>query len=130
MASYVPLFNPGQAITSQASAAVTGGQLLAVSGSGTVAPAGANALNWVGVATQDAANGEKVGVVSGGVQRLTASGAVTAGDVVVAAAAGQVSTLAAVTTPTAADVTNTRAIVGIALTTAANGALVEIKMER
>lgn len=130
MASYVPLFNPGQAITSQASAAITGGQLLAVSGSGTVAPAGANALNWVGVATQDAANGEKVGVVAGGVQRLTASGAVTAGDVVVAAAAGQVSTLAAVTTPTAADVTNTRAIVGIALTTAANGALVEIKMER
>lgn len=130
MASYVPLFNPGQAITSQASAAVTGGQLLAVSGSGTVAPAGANALNWVGVATQDAVTGEKVGVVSGGVQRLTASGAVTAGDVVVAAAAGQVSTLAAVTTPTAADVTNTRAIVGIALTTAANGALVEIKMER
>lgn len=130
MPSYVPLFNPGQAITSQASAAITGGQLLAVSGSGTVAPAGANAVNWVGVATQDASNGDKVGVVSGGVQRLTASGAVTAGDVVVAAAAGQVSTLAAVTTPTAADVTNTRAIVGIALTTAANGALVEIKMER
>lgn len=130
MADYVPLFTPGQDFTSQASAAITGGQLLAVSGSGTVAPAGANAANWLGVATQDASNGDKVGVTSGGIQRLTASGAVTAGDVLVAAASGQVSTLAAVTTPTAADVTNTRAIVGIALTTAANGTLVEIKMER
>lgn len=130
MADYVPLFSPGQDTTSQASATITGGQLVAVSGSGTVAPAGANAANWVGVAKRDAANGDRVGVTSGGVQRLTASGTVTAGDLVVAAASGQVSTLAAVTTPTAADVTNTRAIVGIALTTAANGALVEIKMER
>lgn len=136
MADYVPLFTPGQDFTSQASAAITGGQILAVSGSGTVAPAGANAKNWVGVATQDASNGDKVGVTSGGVQRLTASGAVTAGDLVVCAAAGQVSTLAAAAATAAAsaqtqtDIENTRAIVGLALTTAANGALVEIKMER
>lgn len=131
MADYVPLYQPGQAVTSQASAAITGGQLLAVSGDGTVAPAGANAANWVGVAAQDAAaSGDKVGYYAGGVQRITASGAVTAGDILVAAAAGKVATLAAVTTPTAADVTNTRAIVGIALTTAADAALVEVRMER
>jgi hypothetical protein len=63
---------------------------------------------------------------TGGVQKLVASGTVTAGDLVVCAAAGQVSTLAAVTTPTAADVTNTRAIVGVALTTATNGNIVDV----
>lgn len=130
MAEYLPLLSPGAALTRSASAAVTGGQLVAVSGSGTVAPAGANASNWVGVAAFDAAVNDNVTVYAGGVQRITASGAVTAGDLLVAAAAGQVSTLAAVTTPTAADVTNTRAIVGIALTTAANGALVEVQMDR
>lgn len=130
MSDYSPLYQPGHAIPSQSSAAITGGKLVAVSGPGTVATAGANATGWVGVAAFDvAASGEQVNVLSGGVQRLLASGAVTAGDTVVCAAAGAVSTLAAVTTPTAADVTNTRAIVGTALTTATD-ALVEIKMER
>lgn len=130
MSDYVPLHDAGPAITRQASATITGGQLVAVSGSGTVGPAGANALNWIGVAAFDVVNGDNVDVHTGGVQRLVASGGVTAGDIVVAAAAGQVSTLAAVSTPTAADVTNTRAIVGIALTTATNGNLVEVQMDR
>lgn len=131
MADYVPLFKPGQAVTSQASAAVTGGQLLHVTGDGTVGPATAASAAWVGVAAQDAAaGGDQVGYYCGGVQRITASGAVTAGNLLVAGAAGTVAALAAVTTPTAADVTNTRAIVGIALTTAADGALVEVRMER
>lgn len=130
MAEYLPLHKPGREITRDASAAITGGQLVGVSGSGTVAPAAAVQASWVGVAGFDAASGDKVTVYTGGVQRITASGAVTAGDFLVAASSGQVSTLAAVTTPTAADVTNTRAIVGIALTTAANGALVEVQMAR
>ncbi len=51
-----------------------------------------------------------------------ADGTVTAGDQIVAAstAARQVRTAPAVTTPVAADVTNTRSILGIALTTAAD----------
>lgn len=126
MAEYLPLHRPGQAITRQASATITGGQLVAVTGVGTVGPAGANAVNWIGVAGNDAVNGDNVVIYTGGVQRLTTSGTVTAGDQVVPAAAGAVSTLAAVTTPTAADVTNTRAIVGIALTTATTGLIVEI----
>lgn len=132
MAEYVPLFKPGQAITRQASAAITGGQLVGVSGSGTVAPTTANQAAWVGVAAVDAANGDQVTVYAGGVQRIVAAGAVTAGDVLVpSATAGRVSTLAAVSaTPTAADVTNTRAIVGTALTSAADGALVDVQMER
>lgn len=131
MTEYVPLFKPGQSQTRQASAAITGGQLVGVSGSGTVAPTGANQVSWVGVAAFDAANGDQVTVHSGGVQRILAAGAVTAGDLVVASAtAGRVSTLAAVTTPTPADVTNTRAIVGTALTSAADGELVEVQMDR
>lgn len=130
MADYLPLYKPGQSITRQASAAITGGQLCGVSGSGTVAPTTAAQASWVGTAAFDAVSGDKVTLHQGGIQRLVASGAVTAGDLLVAAANGQVSTLAAVTTPTAADVTNTRAIVGTALTTAANGALVEVQMDR
>lgn len=130
MSDYSPLHRPGAAVTSTASATITGGQLLAVSGDGTVGPAGANSATWVGVAAQDAASGAKVGYFAGGVQRIINSGGVTAGDILVPAAAGVVATLAAVTTPTAADVTNTRAIVGIALTTAAAGALVEVQMGR
>lgn len=130
MGDYVPKYDAGPEITSQASATITGGQLVAVSGAGTVGVAGANALNWVGVAAFDVASGDKLTIHTGGVQRLVASGTVTAGDIVVAAASGQVSTLAAVSTPTAADVTNTRAIVGIALTTATNGNVVEVQMDR
>lgn len=130
MAEYLPLYMPGCAVTSQASAAITGGQLLGVSGSGTVAPTAASQASWVGVAAFDATTGDKVTFYTSGVQRLTASGAITAGDLVVAAANGQVSTAAAVTTPTAADVSTSRAIVGLALSSAANGALVDVQTDR
>jgi hypothetical protein len=131
MADYLPLYKPGHSVPSTASAAIAGGQLVGVSGSGTVAPTGTAQASWVGVAAFDAASGDRVLVHAGGVQRIVAAGAVTAGDLLIASAtAGRVSTLAAVTTPTAADVTNTRAIVGTALTSAADGALVEVQMER
>lgn len=130
MAEYLPVKTPGEALPLTASATITGGQLVAVSGVSTVAPAGANAANWVGVAAFDAASGDLVTVLNGGVQELVTTGTVTAGDLVVAAAAGTVSTLAAVTTPTAADVTNTRAILGVALTTATTGLKVQVKLDR
>jgi predicted RecA/RadA family phage recombinase len=41
MAEYLPLKAPGQSISMTASAAITGGQLVRVSGSGTVAPTSA-----------------------------------------------------------------------------------------
>lgn len=126
MAEFSPKFLPGRSWTSQASATITAGQLLKVSGSGTVNVATANTIT-VGVAAFDAVSGDKVTIYTGGIANLTASGAITAGDLVVTAAAGAVSTLAAVTTPTAADVTNTRAIVGVALTTAADTAAVTVR---
>jgi len=130
MAEYLPVFKPGQAVTLKASAAITGGQLVAVTGVGTVGPAGANAVNWIGVASNDAAQNDNVTIFTDGVQSVTASGSVTAGDLVVAAAAGAVSTLAAVTTPTPADVTGARGLVGVALSTATNGNKVRVKFSR
>jgi predicted RecA/RadA family phage recombinase len=131
VADYLPLFKPGQDITLTTSAAVTGGQLLAISGSGTVAPTGAATVAWVGVAAFDAASGARVALHKGGVHRLTAAGAIAAGDQLVAAANGTVATVAAVAaTVGSADVVSTRQIVGIALTSAAAGAAVDVDFVR
>jgi hypothetical protein len=129
MADYTPVFLPGEIIPLTASGAVSGGDLLVVSGSGTVAKlafAAAPATNWIGVALNDApANGRVSVCARGVVHESVAQGTVTAGDQVTSPVTGdtagaQVKTAAAVTTPTAADVTTTRAILGVALTTAAN----------
>lgn len=117
MAEYLPTFEPGQAVTLKASAAITGGQLVEVTGSGTVGPAGAASTKVVGVAAFDAAINDNVTIYSGGVQHATASGAVAAGDVVQAAANGQVAT-------------GTTAPLGIALTAAASGADVRVQFNR
>lgn len=120
MADFLPKFKPGQSWTATTSADVVGGKLLAVSGDGTVAHAAANSIAVVGVAAFDASSGEVVTVFSPKIAVLVSSGTITAGDQVVAGTAGVVTALAAVTTPTPADVTNSRAIVGTALTTAAS----------
>ena len=91
MADYLPKFHEGVAITLAASAAVTGGQLVAVSGDGTIAPAGADSAAVVGVAGFDVLDGDRVNVYRHGVQRLAAADAITAGAAVAAAASGQVS---------------------------------------
>ena len=88
MAEYLPIYKPGQAITLKASATITGGQLVEVTGSGTVGPAGLASTKVVGVAAFDAVNNDDVTIFASGVQHATASGAITAGDVVQAAAAG------------------------------------------
>lgn len=117
MSSYTPVYSPGDAISLTASATITGGQLVEVTGSGTVGPAGANSTKVVGIAAFDAVSGQRVSVHTGKiVQEAVASGAITAGDLVAAAAAGQVATNA---TPAAG------VQIGIALTTAANAAKVQ-----
>lgn len=121
MAEYVPIFKPGQAITLKASATITAGQLVAVSGSGTVAPAGAASTATVGVAAFDGVTNDNVTVFSGGVQNCTASGTVTAGDPVIAGAAGTVATSA---TPPAGQQ------VGVALSTATTGNKVRVQFSR
>ncbi|MCW2898484.1 MAG: hypothetical protein JWO67_749 [Streptosporangiaceae bacterium] len=122
MAEYLPLHDDGDAITRAASAAITGGQLVIVSGSGTVAPSTAASASWLGVAAFDGASGDNVTVFTSGVQRIPASGTVTAGQLVEGAAAGAVATH----TNGTADYN----VVGLALTTATGPALVEVKLTR
>ncbi len=111
---YAPLKFPADSITGTTSATTTGGQLMYVSGDGTVAPTTAATAAWVGVAAFNAASGADVTIYVEGVHILAASGAITAGDLVIAAAAGAVSTSGAVSA------TVDSQIVGVALTTAAS----------
>lgn len=118
MADYLPRFKPGEAITLTTSADVTGGRLVVASGVKTVAMAADDAANVIGVAAYDALSGEKVTVYTraGGVQRLVASAAITAGAKVVAEDAGKIQTIAAKTNP-----------IGIALeTAAADGDVIDV----
>jgi Uncharacterized conserved protein (DUF2190) len=92
MSDYSPP-RPGGAVpfTSQASASITGGRLVSVSGDGTVAHSTAGDAS-IGVAAHDAASGAKVSVwplanVTHEVP-ITASVAITAGNDIVPAANG------------------------------------------
>jgi hypothetical protein len=123
MSEYLPLHDEGDSFTRVASAPVTGGQIVIVSGSGSVAPSTAASNAWLGVAAFDGVSGDQVTVYAGGVQRCIAgTGGVTAGNQVEAAAGGTVVTH----TNGTADVN----IVGLALTTVAAGALAEVRLSR
>lgn len=114
MAEYAPLFMPGDVITCTTSAAVTGGRLVAVSGNGTVAHAGADSNAVIGMAAHDAASGALVAVHGRGqVHVSTAAGGITAAARVNAAANGTVASATA-------GVGN----IGIAMTTALDTAAV------
>ncbi len=117
MADYTPLFQPGQAVTYSASVAVTGGQVVEVTGDRTVGPAAAGSKKVAGVAGFNAPVGERVTVFSAGVQRPVASGSIAAGDRVVAAANGKV----------AAGTTDT---IGLALAKATNGETVQVRFDQ
>lgn len=129
MADYTPKFTPGDVITMTTSGAVVAGDILVVSGSGTVAKAStlANAA-YVGVAGNDAASGAKVAVhACRPVHKSVADGAITAGDLITSTntANRQVKTLAAAGAAyVQAEANATRAVLGVALTTAADNASV------
>jgi hypothetical protein len=121
VADYTPVYQPGTTFTATTSAAVTGGQMLAVSGNGTVAPAAADSPDAIGVAAHDAASGGRVTVHAlAGVHHefVAGTGGITAGDhVKVGAAANEV-------LPIGAGTYDLR--VGVALTTAAAAAKVRV----
>lgn len=122
MTDYLPKHTEGAPITRTASATIVGGQLVVVTGAGTVGPSTAATHTWLGVAAHNAATGQEVTIFKGGVQRPLASAAITAGDQVVAAASGRVATSA---TPGSGQQ------VGIALTTQASaGSPVEVAFAR
>lgn len=126
MSDYLPIHLPGKTFTSTASATVVGAQQLEVSGSGTVAPTSGASAKHVGTAAFNAASGALVTVYGRGtVHESVAAGAITAGDQIVTAAAGKVASLAAASGNAAADINSARSVIGIALTTAADTALVQ-----
>lgn len=117
MADYSPVYSGGvMPFTSTTSAAVTGGQVLIVSGAGTVGPATAAAAFCCGVAAHDAASGAIVTVwpLTNVIHEIVvvAAGTVTAADGVIAGTAGTVNT-SAVGVAAAAGT-----LLGVALTTA------------
>lgn len=110
-------FQPGESVTFTAGGDLTDGQLVVVSDDREVTAAAASTgAKVIGSAATAASSGDDVLVLLGGVQRLVAASDINAGDLVVAADGGKIAAIAAVTTPTAGDVTSTRAILGIALT--------------
>jgi hypothetical protein len=121
MSEYLPKFDSGLAVTRRASADITGGQVVVVTGDGTVGPSAGASAAWYGVAGFDVKNGEDVTVYKAGVQRPIASGAIAAGDIVVTAANGRVATNAA---PGAGQQ------VGVAQSTAADGESVDVDFIR
>lgn len=116
MAQYLPVFRPGETVTFDVTAAVTGGHPVQV---GTVdrsvAPADAASETYVGVAGHDAAVGDKVTVeINKPIHLLVALTAIARGDKVEAAGTGKIQTA---TTGTA---------IGLALTSAVAGASVQV----
>lgn len=123
MGDYTPIYSPGTAVTHTTSAGVTGGQLLEVSGNGTVAGAASGSVKVVGVAAHDAASGTRVTThaLQGVVHELVAgTGGVTAGNrVKVGAASNKVVAWVSGTD-------SESLIVGVALTTASADATVKV----
>lgn len=115
MADYTPIFKPGREVTLTASATITAGQVLVITGQQTVGPSGGVSTAVVGIAATDAASGERVVVIGPAVHELTSTGTVNDGDQITSAAAGAV---AAASSPTEGQV------IGVALADAASNKVI------
>lgn len=117
MGDYLPYIQAVAPFSSTASAAVTGGQLVEVTGVNTVGPAAVNSVKVVGVAAHDAATsaGLTVHPISGNIHETVSTAGSTQGDRITAAAAGAVASTAAATAAAAGT------DLGVALNTATAG---------
>lgn len=113
MAGYLRLQEDGDEFSVSAGGTITGGQLVAISAANTVTATSAAGAKVLGVAAFDAVSGDLVTVVRNGVHQTNASGSITAGDTLEAAASGLVATHT--------NGTNDVNIIGMALTTATTG---------
>lgn len=116
MASHIHLFKPGASVTFAATEDVIGGTAVAISGDRSVKTAAVADPKFIGIAATDTKTGQDVLVLRGGVQNLTASGPITAGDRVAVAAGGKVTK-------------TTEGGIGISLTTAADGTPAQIALD-
>lgn len=94
MTDHLPMHKPGQAVTFTASTAITGGQVVEVTGNRTVGvPASAGSTKAIGSAGHNAAIGDQVIVhLPGIVDTFTSSAAIAAGASVEASTDGKVRT--------------------------------------
>ncbi|MEM0022888.1 MAG: DUF2190 family protein [Archaeoglobaceae archaeon] len=107
------VYESGKFIKATASAAVTAGNVVELTGAETVAPTSSTGSTAViGVAVNNAAQGGLVTVVTKGVVEVTAAGAISVGALVQSAANGRVASL------TLSAVGDVAKIVGKALTAA------------
>jgi len=146
MSDYTPVYVKGEIITLTASSAVTGGDVLEVSGINTVQRcATLSSLKVVGVAAEDTLTAGRVSLwARGPVHESIADGIITAGNLLTSTATANRGVVALANAPTgvalggvyvdpgtsnainavgAAD-NATRALLGVALTSAADGAKV------
>lgn len=118
MADYTPIFKPGAEVTLTASAAITAGQALVVTGQQTVGPSAGASAKYAGIAATDAASGTKVVVLGPAVHELTAAATVGDGDLITTAASGGVATFVPGETP------DYSTVIGIALADAASNKVI------
>jgi hypothetical protein len=131
---YAPVLLPGLTGTFTAAGPLAGGDPVEIAGSGTVQKttagpsAGLGSAKYIGIAAQDALAGARCTVVMDRVvHEGAADGAINAGDQLQSStvAGRQVKTVAPTGgSPGKSDVDQARVIIGIALTTAADGATV------
>jgi hypothetical protein len=131
---YVPDFFPGHQVSCIAGANITQGQVVYVSANTwpnpTVSPTSAATEALCGVAAATAASGAVVNVYFTGIHQVAASGSITAGGPVAAAASGAVAAAADPTANTSTGVISGYGVViGNALTTAASS-LVHIRLNQ
>ena len=134
MPDYAPVLLPGLTGTFTAAGPITAGDPVEVAGSSTVQrttagpSAGLGSAKYIGIAGQDALSGSRLTVIMDRVvHEGAADGAVNAGDQLMSSstAGRQVKTVPATGgSPGKADVDQSRVIIGIAITTAADGAIV------
>jgi hypothetical protein len=119
----VEYVRPGQHSTFTAGAAITGGNLVRLTGNRSViATASTAQANVAGIALFTAASGDtNLTVAANGVYPVVAQGAIATGDDLVSGSvAGSVAALAAASTAVAADINNARNIVGRAFEAISN----------
>lgn len=117
---WVPTFAPGERFPLTAQVAIKAGQCLSVTGVELVSPTSAADATFIGVASFDTRQGDKVTVRGEGIMTLKATGAITFGQRVTTAANGTVAAFSGTTYDT---------VIGVALNTAANG-VVKVKITR
>ncbi len=118
MSDYTPVYSGGaKPFTMSAAATITGAQVVAVSGVGTVAPTSGASGAYAGVAAFDAASGARVTVwpIPGVIHETVTPAGVTAGNALTSSTAGGVDS------GTLATVAAAGTLIGTALSTATAG---------